>query len=71
MIAGMHRGLEPQNMSFYQRDGFEVIGEVQMGSAPLITPMHVSHADHVRHDPRGTVRYTHAAPYPCVQLATR
>jgi ribosomal protein S18 acetylase RimI-like enzyme len=30
---------KPQNIPFYQRHGFEVIGEIQVGSAPLVTPM--------------------------------
>ena len=30
---------KPQNVPFYQRFGFEVIGEIQVGAAPLITPM--------------------------------
>ena len=30
---------KPQNIPFYQRHGFEVIGEIKMGAAPLVTPM--------------------------------
>jgi GNAT superfamily N-acetyltransferase len=30
---------KPQNIPFYLRHGFEVIGEIQIGAAPLITPM--------------------------------
>ncbi|WP_272947469.1 GNAT family N-acetyltransferase [Variovorax sp. JS1663] len=30
---------KPQNIPFYQRHGFKVIGEIQVGSAPLVTPM--------------------------------
>lgn len=30
---------KPQNIPFYRRHGFEVIGEIQVGSAPLVTPM--------------------------------
>ena len=30
---------KPQNIPFYQRHGFEVIGEIQIGAAPLVTPM--------------------------------
>ncbi|MDP9894496.1 GNAT superfamily N-acetyltransferase [Variovorax boronicumulans] len=30
---------KPQNIPFYRHHGFEVTGEIQMGSAPLVTPM--------------------------------
>jgi ribosomal protein S18 acetylase RimI-like enzyme len=30
---------KPQNIPFYQRHGFEVMGQIQVGSAPLVTPM--------------------------------
>lgn len=30
---------KPQNIPFYRRYGFEVIGEIQIGAAPLVTPM--------------------------------
>jgi ribosomal protein S18 acetylase RimI-like enzyme len=30
---------KPQNIPFYQRHGFEVMGEIQIGAAPLVTPM--------------------------------
>jgi ribosomal protein S18 acetylase RimI-like enzyme len=30
---------KPQNVPFYQRHGFEVIGEIQVGAAPPVTPM--------------------------------
>ena len=30
---------KPQNIPFYLRHGFEVIGEIQIGAAPLVTPM--------------------------------
>jgi GNAT superfamily N-acetyltransferase len=30
---------KPQNIPFYLRFGFEVIGEIQVGAAPLVTPM--------------------------------
>jgi GNAT superfamily N-acetyltransferase len=30
---------KPQNIPFYLRYGFEVIGEIQVGAAPLVTPM--------------------------------
>lgn len=29
----------PRNISLYQRHGFEVLGEIQHGSSPVITPM--------------------------------
>jgi ribosomal protein S18 acetylase RimI-like enzyme len=29
----------PRNISFYERHGFEVIGRIQSGSSPVITPM--------------------------------
>jgi GNAT superfamily N-acetyltransferase len=30
---------KPQNVPFYQRFGFEVTGEIQVGAAPPVTPM--------------------------------
>lgn len=30
---------KPENIPFYQRYGFEVTGEIQIGAAPLVTPM--------------------------------
>ena len=30
---------KPENIPFYQRHGFEVIGEIRIGAAPLVTPM--------------------------------
>lgn len=30
---------KPQNIPFYQYHGFEVMGEIQVGSGPVITPM--------------------------------
>jgi len=30
---------KPQNIPFYKRYGFEVIAEIQIGSAPPVTPM--------------------------------
>lgn len=30
---------KPQNIPFYQHHGFEVIGEIRVGAAPLVTPM--------------------------------
>jgi ribosomal protein S18 acetylase RimI-like enzyme len=29
----------PRNISLYERHGFEIMGEIQMGSAPVVTPM--------------------------------
>ena len=29
----------PANISLYQRHGFEIMGEIRIGSAPLVTPM--------------------------------
>jgi ribosomal protein S18 acetylase RimI-like enzyme len=29
----------PRNVSFYERHGFEVLGRIQSGSSPVITPM--------------------------------
>jgi len=30
---------KPENIPFYQRHGFKVIGEIQIGAAPVVTPM--------------------------------
>lgn len=30
---------KPQNIPFYQGQGFEVIGEIQVGKGPVVTPM--------------------------------
>src|SRR5687768_4833979 len=30
---------KPQNIPFYQGQGFEVIGEIQVGDGPVVTPM--------------------------------
>ena len=29
----------PQNVSLYQRHGFEIMGEIRVGDSPLVTPM--------------------------------
>ena len=30
----------PRNVSLYQRHGFEVIGQIQVGGSPIVTPMY-------------------------------
>ncbi len=29
----------PSNIAFYQRHGYEIVGEIQVGSSPVVTPM--------------------------------
>jgi hypothetical protein len=29
----------PRNIPLYQRHGFEAMGEIQVGAAPVVTPM--------------------------------
>jgi ribosomal protein S18 acetylase RimI-like enzyme len=29
----------PRNIPLYERHGFETMGQIQMGAAPLVTPM--------------------------------
>jgi hypothetical protein len=29
----------PRNISFYERHGFEVVGRIQAGKTPVVTPM--------------------------------
>ena len=29
----------PRNISLYERHGFEAVGEIQIGAAPVVTPM--------------------------------
>ena len=29
----------PRNISLYERHGFEVMGAIEVGAAPLVTPM--------------------------------
>ena len=29
----------PKNISLYERHGFEVMGKIQVGAGPLVTPM--------------------------------
>lgn len=41
--AGLPAYLEssnPRNISLYARHGFEAMGEIQVGSSPVMTPMH-------------------------------
>ena len=41
--AGLPAYLEssnPRNISLYERHGFEAIGQIQVGSSPLVTPMY-------------------------------
>ncbi len=41
--AGLPAYLEssnPRNISLYERHGFEVMGEIQVGSSPVMTPMY-------------------------------
>ena len=37
--VGYLESSNPQNISLYLRHGFEVMGEIQVGSSPVITPM--------------------------------
>jgi len=40
--AGLPAYLEssnPRNIPLYERHGFEVMGEIQVGSSPVVTPM--------------------------------
>jgi ribosomal protein S18 acetylase RimI-like enzyme len=30
----------PRNISLYQRHGFEVVGRIQAGTSPVMTPMY-------------------------------
>jgi GNAT superfamily N-acetyltransferase len=30
----------PRNISFYERHGFQIVGQIKSGTAPLVTPMH-------------------------------
>jgi ribosomal protein S18 acetylase RimI-like enzyme len=38
-VAAYLESSSPRNISLYLRHGFEVIGEIQVGSGPLVTPM--------------------------------
>ena len=38
-IAAYLESSNPRNISFYERHGFEIIGEIQHGCSPTLTPM--------------------------------
>lgn len=38
-VAAYLESSNPQNISLYRRHGFEVLREIQVGSAPVVTPM--------------------------------
>jgi GNAT superfamily N-acetyltransferase len=38
-IAAHLESSNPRNIPFYQRHGFRIIGEIQHGSSPMLTPM--------------------------------
>lgn len=38
-IPGYLESSNPANISFYQRHGYEIAGEIQVGSSPVLTPM--------------------------------
>ena len=38
-IAAYLESSNPRNISFYERHGFRIIGEIQHGSSPALTPM--------------------------------
>ena len=38
-IAAYLESSNPRNISFYQRLGFRIVGEIQSGSSPVMTPM--------------------------------
>ena len=38
-IAAYLESSNPRNISFYERHGFKVIGKIQSGSSPVLTPM--------------------------------
>ncbi|UWU93608.1 MULTISPECIES: N-acetyltransferase [Bradyrhizobium] len=38
-IAANLESSNPENIPFYQRHGFKVVGEIQHGSSPPLTPM--------------------------------
>jgi ribosomal protein S18 acetylase RimI-like enzyme len=38
-IAAYLESSNPRNISLYERHGFEIIGNIQSGSSPVLTPM--------------------------------
>lgn len=38
-VAAYLESSNPRNISFYQRHGFKIIGQIQSGSSPVLTPM--------------------------------
>ena len=38
-VAAYLESSNPRNIPLYERHGFEVMGEIQIGAAPLVTPM--------------------------------
>jgi len=38
-VAAYLESSNPRNISFYERHGFEIIGKIQSGSSPVVTPM--------------------------------
>ena len=38
-VAAYLESSNPKNISLYERHGFEVVGEIQVGTVPLLTPM--------------------------------
>ena len=38
-VAAYLESSNPRNISFYERHGFQIIGKIQSGSSPVLTPM--------------------------------
>ena len=38
-VAAYLESSNPRNISFYERHGFEIVGKIQSGSSPVLTPM--------------------------------
>ena len=38
-VAAYLESSNPRNISFYERHGFKIIGKIQSGSSPVLTPM--------------------------------